>query len=154
ALAGEKIEQIAVLTVGINGYQNISSTPGGINDARGVAARFEANGKQLGLRSDAVWVRSLCGEEATRSEILASLKELRAHGAPNTLAVISFSGHGSRRGGSWSYIPYDYESGDPETELPAAEITRVARDLAKRGCVVVIILDTCFAGEFRHTADE
>lgn len=93
-------------------------------------------------------VRLLLDEQATKSNIVDSLRELAASAKPDDTVVIFFSGHGGRRVGAPDYsgylCPADYVPGDPDgTGLLAEDLSVLLNAIP--AARVVLLLDACHA---------
>ncbi|MCA9012657.1 MAG: caspase family protein [Planctomycetaceae bacterium] len=152
------ITRIHVLAIGIDSYQHLTPLSGCVNDARKIAAHFKAQGARV--------VDVMTNEQATMANINQAIDSLTVINSDDAsriqdgdLVVIYLSGHGTRSGGGWYFIPQDF---DPtkrlgaESPLNSAAISdwtllANASTLLAGGCRVMLILDCCHAGQISHS---
>jgi uncharacterized caspase-like protein len=143
-----------VLSVGINRYRalNVPDLHGCANDARFAAEQLRnQDGKLFGN----VVSRTLVDGAATKDRIEGELDRMTRVGGPGDWYVLFLSGHGSRHGGHWSFLPTDFSTSRRDaTSVSDARILAWADRLIRQDKKVVIIVDACFSGELRHSARE
>jgi hypothetical protein len=141
-----------VLSVGINQYRaaDVPDLRGCVNDGRFTAQQFR---NQDGKRFGRVEARLLLDREATKEAIAAEMASHAGMCKAGDWVVLFLSGHGHRRGGSWAFLPHDFESTNAAaTSISDAHLLSWAGTLMAQGKTVVIIIDACFAGQVRHSA--
>lgn len=149
--AGAKEHEPCILTVGVDEYRSreVPGLRGCANDAVKLAAAF-ASDRPGGPPAP----RTIVNEGATRRRIVAELEAL-ARGVPDgSEVVIGLSGHGTRRGGNWYFLPHDFDPRDLDgTALDSdAILGPVGRLVREKGCPVTLIIDACHAGQLRQRA--
>ena len=164
---------VTVLAVGVNRYKHeVGNLQGAVGDANGVSEVFQKLGRRPrvgGLTAAAgtepaarpgevrkfnVRVETLVNSQATRTAILDGMDEIAEKAKPGSLVVFYLSGHGGREGGVFYFLPHDFDPRTgPASGVRALEILRRVDELAARGCRVLVVLDACHAGQFRHNAD-
>ena len=142
-----------VVAIGVNKYcsRSVPDLRGCVNDARALAKLF-AEGLPLFQGKTKRPAHLLLDDGATKRGIVAELNGLRDWVADCGTVVIALSGHGSRWGDGWYFIPHDFDPGSPEaTGLSAAEILDpVDRLVRAKDCRVILIIDACQAGQIQQ----
>lgn len=141
-----------VLSAGVDNYPNANRLSGCLNDARNTTAAFKA---QEGLLFDQVHTQTLLDRDATRPNISRELTNLARKGDAGDFVVLFLSGHAGEAtlDQPWYFLPYDFDPRNPaETTLTDRQILNAADILVKQGKKVVIIVDACFSGQLRVTA--
>jgi uncharacterized caspase-like protein len=142
-----------VLTVGVNDYGEKAvrlKLTYATADATAVATVLLNT--QAGLYAE-VRPQRLTDGGATRAGIrrgLASIRDAMARGEPGRdLAVVQFSGHGTRLDGEFYLLPHGVDVNDPvtvkDTALSATDLRQELEGLAQYGRVLVL-LDACRSG--------
>lgn len=137
---GSVERSLYVLAVGVSRYQSGTNNLKYCHaDAQALAATLA---RQQGLAFEKVFTRVLTDEQATAASIREGLNWLR-EGKRKDMAVVLFSGHGSRdREGRLYYVPHD----DKEGFLPWGDVASALREV-KCGSVL-FLSDCCHAGAF------
>jgi uncharacterized caspase-like protein len=146
-----------VLAIGVNKYKMVPPLSGAVNDAKQVADLF----KRQGART----VRLMTDEEATYNNVVGALEKFRKRTPdfrnleevrPGEVVVIYMAGHGLRSGGKWWFAPHDFNGAAPPYNVTLVQDTQIlsaACELMAAGHRVVLILDCCFAGQIRYSAE-
>ena len=132
-----------IVSVGISAYRQ-----GGLQltypakDAKDVVDLFQ--GQRNRLYSN-VLVHTLVDGEATRANILKTLKDVRDKSSPWDVTLLFLSGHGltSPVSGSYCFLPFDADPHDEATLVDGRELRDI---LARTQGKVVLMLDTCHSG--------
>lgn len=142
-----------VLSAGVDNYAHANKLHGCLNDARNTAAAFRA---QQGLLFGKVHSQTLLDAAATAGNLRTQLDNIARTGAAGDFVVLFLSGHGGRfnKNQRWYFLPFDYEAHDPATRLTDRDILDAADAMVRQGKKVVIIIDACFSGQLRTTAQE
>jgi uncharacterized caspase-like protein len=132
-----------LVSVGISDYQEAPlklTYPA--KDARDVAGIFQ--GQRAKLYSD-VRAHVLVDQQATKANILATLREVRDQAKASDVTVIFLSGHGLSNASSNSYffLPVD---ADPLSEATMVDGRDIRDILGQAQGKVVMLLDTCHSG--------
>jgi hypothetical protein len=136
-----------VVSVGISKYSPESGqrpVPGAHNDAADLAAFWKAQGDARFGRTS---VTTLFDSEATRDNILAALDRMVAKAQAGDWAIVALAGHGTltSRENEWQFAPYDALC--PVVMVTGAQLRERLAVLAKRGVLVMLIVDSCHSGE-------
>jgi hypothetical protein len=143
-LSTESRPDLFILSVGVSEYQDERlrlEYPA--KDARDIAAALL---KQKGKLYGGVTARTITDRDATRERILAELGWLRRSATANDVAIILLAGHGARDpvSGRYSFYPFEANPAEPgRTLLPAPELRAALNSIEGK---VVLLLDTCHAG--------
>jgi hypothetical protein len=155
-----------VIAVGVNKYKHGSQLSSSVNDARKIAEFYRGQGARV--------TKVLTDEDATAKNIRIALSsagydrlgrgsveggEMR----PGETLVLYFSGHGIRGQEFWSFVPYDFDGvmpgNIPQGNGPNRSNTSLISDVnilscashaVRKGHRVILIIDSCFAGQIRH----
>ena len=124
------------LVIGNNNYQDLTNLRGAVNDAKAVSTVLEVD---YGFN-----VKLL--ENASRKDILRSLKHLRETVSAKDNVLIYYAGHGyldeATDQGYW--LPVDSERDDDSNWIPT---DRVASQIkAMKAKHVMVVADSCFSG--------
>ncbi|MEM9552768.1 MAG: caspase family protein [Acidobacteriota bacterium] len=122
---------------------------GSVRDARAVDCLLR---DAFGFPDDAV--RRLEDEAATRDGILAAWWATAERARAGDIVVLYFSGHGSQvrdpsRPAGWteSLVPHDSGRGEAENrDILDIEIRTLLGSFERRGILVTLVIDACFAG--------
>lgn len=138
------------LLIGIDRYQRVTNLGGCANDVDLMAdvliSRFDVSEENLLVLKDA---------QATRSAILGAIRtHLIAKSGPGDLAILHFSGHGSRmkdasgdEGDHWDETIVPHDSRTPGVfDINDDEINGLMRELAAKTPHATFILDSCHSG--------
>jgi hypothetical protein len=124
------------LVIGNDHYEQLPQLHTAVNDARAV-------GELLG-RSYGFEVTLLV--DASRSDILGALAQLRHELSESDNLLIYYAGHGwfdtGTRRGYW--LPVDATEQDPSNWVSAADVTDILR--AMRARHVLVVADSCYSG--------
>jgi uncharacterized caspase-like protein len=158
AIAQGQPRQVALL-VGISNYKNSGSAPtldGTLND---VAAMRSALVRRLGVREADIEV--LTDAQATKPNILASLRRLEQRSSRGDHVIVYFSGHGTSRlsndseanaavvpYGSGAFITWEYSPDDRANGIIVGrtEMQPIIRRLEEGGRSLFVVYDSCFSG--------
>jgi len=150
--AQDRLPNCYVLSAGVDNYKNANRLNGCLNDARNTTAAFKA---QQGAVFGNVYSETLLDATATRGSIMQKFQKLANQGGPGDYVVLFLSGHGARTNGNktWYFLPYDYQPGNMAgTIVTDRFILDVADGMIQNGRKVFVIVDACFAGQMRTTA--
>lgn len=140
---------VFVVTVGINQYKheplNLKLAR---QDAEAIAKLFQKRGKAL--HAD-VQITSLLDQQATRSNILATLAKVSQVATPEDMLVLFFAGHGTMVGQRYYFIPHEYQPGANNQEQDIRKQGLAADELADPLAEIkakhrLLIFDTCSSG--------
>ncbi|HRA87934.1 MAG TPA: caspase family protein, partial [Planctomycetaceae bacterium] len=91
----------------------------------------------------------LLDAEATKAHILEALFQLGQSVPGKSPVLIYLSGHGTRLNQGWYFCPHDFDGRQVEaTALSGKELRAAMVPLYAKQCDVLVILDSCHAGEF------
>jgi len=130
----------AVLTVGavgISAYRQAGlALAYPAKDARDVADLFRAQRERLYAN---VKTRTLVDAEATRANILGALREVRDQSSPWDVTLFFLSGHGVANPGAGSYcfLPFDADPGNPATLVDGQDLRDLRLDTYRRQIGIV-----------------
>lgn len=147
-----KLPNCFVLSVGIDGYRTASRLSGCLNDARNTASAFKA---QEGTLFGSVQTTLLLDETATTAGIAQKFQSFATSGRPGDYIVLFLSGHGGRMNGNktWYFLPFDHHPQSmPPTIVTDRMILETADSLVRQKKRVFVIIDACFSGQLRNTA--
>jgi uncharacterized caspase-like protein len=134
--------RLFVLSIGINDYPGENHLRYATRDARQLVQvlRNKARGAYQSVQT-----RLLTDQEADREHILEGFTWLKNEVAPHDLAVIYYSGHGSKNPRNGFFlVPFGFRDDRPRaTMVSGTELNQAAR--AVRGSTLVL-LDSCFSG--------
>ncbi len=151
--------RLFALLVGIDDYPApVPPLRGCINDVTAFAEVLQ------GRAGDAVDVRILTDEAATRSVVTSAIRDHLGQAGPDDVALLYFSGHGSQQRAPqelWAIEPdrrnetivlHDSrQSGS--WDLADKELAVLLGDVALTGCHVVTVLDCCHSGGGTRTGE-
>ena len=130
------------LVIGNNDYRALANLKTARNDARAVAEVLERN---YGFRVQRLF-------DATRSDIVTALNDLRARLTDQDNLLVYYAGHGyldeDADEGYW--LPVDADPENLVQWVANATITRTLR--AMRAKHVLVVADSCFAGKLARGA--
>jgi filamentous hemagglutinin family protein len=133
---------VRLLAVGLNNYSdkrlNLSYS---VADARLIEETIKAGAKVSASKS-------LYNQNATKSKILAELKEI-SQGAQKDVLVIYFAGHGVAVGKEWYFLPYETKlQSDVEkivtSGIKATELSEIFKNSKIQH--IMLLLDACYSG--------
>lgn len=128
-----------VLAVGVGENSHLEDLPGAANDPKLFASLWPS--------SEAITV---VNREATAAGIKKAFGRLKGEVKPGGFSAILLSGHGGRSRGSWDFCPHDYDPANPSrARLDGAWIAGKVGELVDRGDRVLLVVDSCHAGELR-----
>jgi len=134
-----------LLTIGINTYLSWPRLKTATNDARALK-----NVLLERYHVDPIHVIELYDENATRKNILGTLRDLSGKINPDDSLLIFYAGHGHidniTKKGSW--IPVESGTDDPSAWISNQDIKDYLHIDAIRAKHVLLISDSCFSGDF------
>ncbi len=150
--------RLHVMSVGIGNYKNskIEKLHYAASDAAVVGRVLDTLvNMNLHLYDKGGYKMYLTDEEATRSNILKGLDNIRYEANPEDVVMVYMSGHGkyveftSRR----YFLPYDVEDDlyIESTAISYADLKAKFKQLEDKECKVVVFMDACYAGEMYFT---
>jgi hypothetical protein len=133
---------VRLMTVGINDYKEKQlhlnySVP----DAELISDTFKNSSKLIASKK-------LINEKATKTQILAELKEL-SHGSEQDVLVIYFAGHGVAVGKEWYFLPYETKLEPSVKKIVTAGISATElSDIFKQSKIqhILLMVDSCHSG--------
>ncbi|MBI2264130.1 MAG: caspase family protein [Armatimonadetes bacterium] len=137
-----------VLTIGVSRYGDSSYDLNyAAKDALETAETLKQN---LPFAQDIIHVKTLPNERATRSNILASLRELSLRVQPEDTVIVSYSGHGILHKGHFYLIPHDLGKTGDESDLARhgikdSDLEPIFLNLSAQQ--TALILDACHSGQ-------
>ena len=139
-----------LVSVGVDDYVSANDLRGCVNDAHNATRQFRSQqGKMFGN----VYTWTLTNRNASRSTIASRINYLRTRGGSGDFVVLFLSGHGGRRNGGWYFLPADYNSRNhARTSLTDHQLLSALAPLVQQGKRVMIIVDSCYAGQLAITA--
>jgi formylglycine-generating enzyme required for sulfatase activity len=130
-----------LMVVAIDEYEHCPKLSNCVKDAKGFITVMQ---KQYKLSKDNTF--TLFNEEATRSNVIRTLKELRPKIGKKDSLIIYFSGHGEVEDDQGYWVPVD---GKPKEEWDYISATQIKTQLnAIDSFHTLVIADACFAGSF------
>ena len=136
-----------VLAIGVSQYEdpriNLKYAD---NDALRIAQMLQT---QQGVLFQQVQTRTLVNQQATREEILKSMREFLGQAAPNDVVLIFLAGHGlqDRQTGTYYFVPYNANAENLDyAGLPWPNFQEAVKRLRTQVDKVILWLDTCHAG--------
>ena len=123
---------IYVVSVGICDYKNIRDLKKAETDARDIADLYGTHTKNVKL---------LLGQQATRNNILSTLKSFFAAAEEDDVVVFFFSGHGGK-GGLCAY-----DTSTEKTMVTYAEVQQAIRSC--KASNKQLLIDACYSGGLR-----
>ncbi len=132
----EEMPKVWAVVIGIAAYNHMPALKYTDDDAYKVYA-FLRSPEGGGLPEEQI--RILIDEDATRAEILQSLKAVYRQAGPQDLVITYFSGHGL----PGAFLPYDFD-GSVQQQIRHIEITNLLADC--RAKYKLWIADACHSG--------
>lgn len=138
------------LVIGISKYKNdsIDYLPNAVNDANSISKLLKKQGVNVSI---------LKNEEATKSNILKTIKSIKNKLSKDDSVLVYFSGHGKgislvshKRVGY--IIPYDFDSSLKSNDLMDYDAAAISLDALKKYMYnysakhILLMLDSCFSG--------
>jgi hypothetical protein len=133
---------LRVLTVGIDQYSDAK-----LNLEYSVADAL-AIGEAMTNNAKVAVSKSLLNKNATKSKILAELKEL-SQGSQQDVLVIYLAGHGMALGKEWYFLPYETKMQPNLEKIAAGGITATElSDIFKNSKIqhILLMVDACYSG--------
>ncbi len=127
--------QIYVVSAGICKYKYINPLQKAENDARQVAQLYGTHTRNVTL---------LLGAQATRSNIISTMRSVYSRATDEDVVIFMFSGHGTQGG----LCAYDTSS--PDDVVTYREIQSVMR--SSRANTKMLFIDACYSGGLRSTS--
>jgi len=136
------------LLVGIDAYRDSDLTLRyAANDARALKAALERQGEPL---FDAVYLRLLTDDQATKEKIAAAFEDLAGKAKPTDVFVLYLSGHALVDEGAYYFLPqeliYRNQRALKDGSLSAEGIKDHLKGI--QAGKTVVLLDTCYGGAF------
>ncbi len=141
-----------IVSAGVDNYRNATKLNGCLNDARNTVTAFRA---QTGNLFRKVEAQTLLDGTATRAGIMQLFQSFSQKGAAGDYMVLFLSGHGGRTNNNtiWYFMPVDFHPNNfATTTLTDKQLLDAADVVVKQKKNVVIIVDACFCGQMRITA--
>lgn len=136
-----------VLAIGVSQYEDPRiSLKFADNDALRIAQTLKT---QEGVLFQEVQTKTLVNQQATREEILKSMRDFLGQAAPNDVVLIFLAGHGlqDRQTGTYYFVPYNANIENLDyAGLPWPNFQEAVKRLRTQVAKVVLWLDTCHAG--------
>jgi hypothetical protein len=152
--AEERLRDIHVLGIGISEFTAgpALALPYASGDVAQMADYFARQDFDSGkpLRAP----RLLLNEKATKKQIERELADLPNWVGEGATAVILMSSHGERSGGKWYFAPHDVDVAHLEESCVCGKtiMQHVDALIAKKHCRVLMVLNTCYAGQIMTDA--
>jgi len=124
------------LVIGNNRYQNLRDLRSAVDDAKAISSLLEID---YGFNVELL-------ENATRKDILQSLKRLRETARAKDNVLIYYAGHGSldQAADEGYWLPVDAERDDDSNWLLTDRVTSQVK--AMKAKHVMVVADSCFSG--------
>ena len=124
------------LVIGNNRYQNLRDLRSAVNDAKAISSLLEID---YGFNVELL-------ENATRKDILQSLKRLRETARAKDNVLIYYAGHGSldQAADEGYWLPVDAERDDDSNWILTDRVTSQVK--AMKAKHVMVVADSCFSG--------
>jgi len=124
------------LVIGNNRYQNLRDLRSAVNDAKAISSLLEID---YGFNVELL-------ENATRKDILQSLKRLRETARTKDNVLIYYAGHGSldQAADEGYWLPVDAERDDDSNWILTDRVTSQVK--AMKAKHVMVVADSCFSG--------
>lgn len=136
-----------VLAIGVSQYEdpriNLKYAD---NDALRIAQVLQT---QQGVLFQEVRTRALVNQQATREEILKSMREFLGQAAPKDVVLIFVAGHGlqDRQTGTYYFVPHNANAENLDyAGLPMPMFEEAVKRLRTQVDKLILWLDTCHAG--------
>ena len=136
-----------VLAIGVSQYEdpriNLKYAD---NDALRIAQVLQT---QQGVLFQEVRTRTLVNQQATREEILKSMREFLGQAAPKDVVLIFVAGHGlqDRQTGTYYFVPHNANAENLDyAGLPMPMFDEAVKRLRTQVDKLILWLDTCHAG--------
>jgi galactitol-specific phosphotransferase system IIB component len=133
---------LRVMTVGINQYSDAKlNLDYSVADAKLIGQTIKDNSKVIASKN-------LFDQNATKTKILAELKEL-SQGTQQDVLVIYFAGHGLALGKEWYFLPYESKMQPTmekiaETGITATELSIIFKSSKIQH--ILMMVDSCQSG--------
>ncbi len=146
----KKFGTIHVLSIGVSQYKAQRRLAFASEDAKKIANKLEVTTKEL---CDKIEARTLLDEEVDDKSLQQAFLEIRKKQNINRdLAIVYLAGHGTAdRDGDYHFLYHDCPTDEELVEqygFSVSEFEKSIKDL----CTVVLMLDTCSAGEVLRDA--
>ena len=147
-IAGAPQPNAYAFIVGIENYRSVTPTPGARADAEQFAQMLETS---LGVPGRNI--RLLTDDNATRSDLLATVSWMQRNVSADARIYFFFSGHGAPNVNSGQSFLLPYE-GEPETiEFSGISLDDILEGLGQSGARdVLAFVDACFSGSGERSA--
>ena len=141
--------RLYVVAVGINKYADANlNLRYAAKDAQEIAALFQRRGKGLYAQVD---VTSLLDQDATKTAIKTTLKQVAGRTQPQDTLMLFLAGHGTVIGQRYYFVPYELHKEAENLEediskqgLPADELSDCLA--SAKALKRILIVDTCASG--------
>ncbi|MBT5667420.1 MAG: hypothetical protein HOJ06_18935, partial [Rhodospirillaceae bacterium] len=142
-----KKPSLHVLAIGINEYKNPALNLNyGVSDASGILDIFKGQKNKLFEKVNLV---GIFNEDATRSNILKAIGDLR-NSHPDDVIVVYMAGHGEvTEDGTWYFLPQEvvYPERQKQLKLLGLSSNSIQSEIAKvGGRKVILLIDSCKSG--------
>lgn len=142
-----KKPSLHVLAIGINEYKNPALNLNyGVSDASGILGIFKGQKNKLFEKVNLV---GIFNEDATRSNILKAIGDLR-NSHPDDVIVVYMAGHGEvTEDGTWYFLPQEVVYPERQEQLKSLGLSSnsIQSEIAKvGGRKVILLIDSCKSG--------
>lgn len=149
------------LLVGIDAYADeLGPLRGSRNDVDAFHAFLKQN-----YPAESLHLQVLKDEQATRANVVRSLREQLGKATADDVALFQFCGHGARSQAAREFLTYFPEGKDEglvcfdsrspgQWDLADKELAVLIDEVAKRGAHVVVLLDCCHSGSGTRDVDD
>ena len=134
------------LVIGVDEYEHWQALDCAVSSACEVANVLQ---RHYGFQD----VILLTNEDASRSAILAALRQLQGQAADRDSVLIYYSGHGNKDRSSGYWIPSD-GSNSPSSYVDHSDVADAVKPAAMPARHVLIVTDSCFHGGAPAAAPE
>ena len=128
--------------IGNNDYEHWTPLTTAVGDAEEVAEILES---KYGFRVERL-------ENATRSQIVRALNQLRSELTEGDSLLIYYAGHGQIDGEDGFWIGVDGERNFEDSWVPVSTITRNLKHMSARH--VLVVADSCYSGTLTRGDDD
>lgn len=139
--------KLYLLAVSVSTYRHNNSLRGHRAAAQKLCGLFMKQNQSARRPYHEVVVNALFDEDATRSRILAGIRDFLGQARNGDTAILYIAGHGGTADG---YTYYCWDSGPTsESSIPLKEIRHALKTVKRRGVTLVVLNETCYSGSLR-----